>query len=127
MSRKSIRVLFTEADREKLEPILDALRAQKIQAVEAGRDKPVRGSSILAVFSEAFYADAGAQEQGGLVNINTATAEQLQTLKGVGPATADKIIEYRTLYGAFGSIEDIKNVSGIGDKTFDGFKDQITV
>ena len=62
-----------------------------------------------------------------MININTATAEELQTLKGVGPATANKSIEYRTTYGAFESVEDIKNVSGIGDKTFEGLKDQITV
>lgn len=61
------------------------------------------------------------------VNINTASSEELQTLKGIGPSTAQKIIEYRTLYGAFGSIEDITNVSGIGEKTFENIKDQITV
>ena len=66
-------------------------------------------------------------EAATLVNINTATSEELQSLKGIGPATADKIIEYRTMYGAFASIEDIKNVSGIGDKTYENIKDHITV
>ena len=79
MSRKTIQVLFAEADREKLEPILDALRAQNIQAVEAGRDKPARGSSILAVFSEAFYADAGAQDQ--LLNLLGTGAQNILPLQ----------------------------------------------
>lgn len=63
----------------------------------------------------------------GKVNINTADSTQLQTLTGVGPATAQKIIDYRTANGRFASIEDIKKVSGIGDKTFEKFKDDITV
>ena len=46
-------------------------------------------------------------------------------LNGVGPATAEKIISYRQENGRFDSIEDIKNVSGIGDKTFEKFKDKI--
>lgn len=53
-----------------------------------------------------------------IVNINTATKEQLDTLPGVGPATADKIIEYRQTNGPFQSVEDIKNVRGIGDAKF---------
>lgn len=61
----------------------------------------------------------------GKVNINTADSEQLQQLNGIGPATAEKIIDYRNEHGRFSSIEDIKNVSGIGDKTFDKFKDDI--
>jgi competence protein ComEA len=48
-------------------------------------------------------------------------------LRGVGPATADKIIEYRKEYGQFKSIEDIMNVSGIGEKTFENLKNFITV
>lgn len=62
-----------------------------------------------------------------LVNINMADSNTLQQLKGVGPSTADKIIQYRTENGNFQSIEDLKNVSGIGDKTFEKLKDQITV
>ena len=63
----------------------------------------------------------------GKVNINTADSTQLQTLNGVGPATAQKIIDYRQANGSFTSVEDIKNVSGIGDKTFEKLKDFITI
>jgi competence protein ComEA len=63
----------------------------------------------------------------GKVNINTATSEQLCTLSGVGESTAAKIIAYRQQNGSFSSIEDLKNVSGIGDKKFAAIKDSITV
>lgn len=61
------------------------------------------------------------------VNINTATSEQLQTLSGVGESTALSIIDYREKNGKFSSIEDIKNVSGIGDSKFEKIKDSICV
>jgi competence protein ComEA len=62
-----------------------------------------------------------------LIDINTATAEQLDTLPGIGPTTAQKIIDYRATNGPFGTIEDIMNVSGIGPTTFDNIKNLITV
>ena len=62
----------------------------------------------------------------GLVNINTATAEELKTLSGVGDVIAGRIIEYRSTH-VFSSIEDIKSVKGIGDSIFDSIKDYITV
>lgn len=62
----------------------------------------------------------------GLININTADSTTLQEIPGVGPATADKIIAYRSENGRFASKEDIKNVSGIGDKTYEKMKDKIT-
>ena len=61
------------------------------------------------------------------VNINTATAEQLQTLKNIGPAKADAIIAYRTEHGPFTSIEDLLKVDGIGEKTLNEIRDHITV
>ena len=61
------------------------------------------------------------------ININTADSSSLQEIPGVGPATADKIIQYRDANGRFQSIEDIRNVSGIGDKTFEKMKDKICV
>lgn len=70
---------------------------------------------------------AGGSAAGGKININTADSIALQQLNGVGPATAQKIIDYRTSNGSFKSIEDIKNVSGIGDKTFEKLKDYITI
>jgi len=64
---------------------------------------------------------------GGKVNINTATAAELETLPGIGPALAQRIVDYRTANGPFARVEDIKKVSGIGDKMFERIKDLITV
>jgi len=63
----------------------------------------------------------------GPVDINTATAEQLEGIKGIGAVKAEAIIQYRTLNGPFKTAEDIKSVSGIGDKLYEQIKDQITV
>ena len=62
-----------------------------------------------------------------LININTASSEELQKIPGVGPSTAEKIISYRLTYGKFNSIEDLINVSGIGNKTLEKMKGYITV
>jgi len=62
-----------------------------------------------------------------LVNINTASIEELDQLPGIGQTTAVRIIDYRTTNGPFGAIEDIINVSGIGTATYDEIKDLITV
>ena len=70
---------------------------------------------------------ASGRSSDGKININTADSTQLQELNGVGPATAEKIIDYRKQNGRFQSIEDIKNVSGIGDKTYEKLKDHIRV
>ena len=63
----------------------------------------------------------------GLININTATQTELETLDGIGPSTAKKIIDYREENGKFNSIEDIQNVSGIGDAKYAAIKNDICV
>ncbi len=63
----------------------------------------------------------------GKININNATATDLDGLPGVGPSIANKIIEYRKSKGDFKSIEELNNVSGIGDKKYDDIKGLITV
>jgi competence protein ComEA len=62
-----------------------------------------------------------------LININTATQAELETLSGIGPVTAQKIIAFREANGPFTSIEEIQKVSGIGPATFEKIKDFITV
>ena len=61
------------------------------------------------------------------VNLNTATAEQLATIPGVGPRMAERIIDYRQKNGGFKKIEDLMNVSGVGEKSFLKMKPLITV
>jgi competence protein ComEA len=70
-------------------------------------------------------------EQGGSdetkINLNSATLEEFETLPGIGPAKAATFVQYRDENGPFNKIEDIKNISGIGDKTFEKLKDYIFV
>jgi competence protein ComEA len=68
-----------------------------------------------------------AVQDGGIININTAGIEALDTLPGIGPSTAQKIIEYRDNNGPFTAKEDIMNVSGIGEAKFAQIEEFITV
>jgi competence protein ComEA len=80
---------------------------------------------IVPAIGEASAAGAGAVP--GKVNLNTADAAQLDTLPGVGPATAAKIIAWREQNGRFESIEDLLDVGGIGQAKFDGLRDLVTI
>jgi len=65
--------------------------------------------------------------EGGKININTAGAAELDKLSGIGPALAERIIQYRAEHGLFAKAEDLQNVSGIGPKTFEKMASQVTV
>ncbi|MCR1951848.1 helix-hairpin-helix domain-containing protein [Clostridium sp. DSM 100503] len=69
----------------------------------------------------------GSTSENGVININTATLEELQKINGVGEVKAKSIIEYREKNGGFKSIDEMKNIEGIGDKTFEKMKDKITI
>ena len=63
----------------------------------------------------------------GKVNLNLADSATLQTIPGIGPSKAERIIDYRTTQGRFKKAEDIMNITGIGEKTFESIRDYITV
>lgn len=69
----------------------------------------------------------GASSAGGKVNLNRATAAELDALPGVGPSTAEKIVTDREANGPFRTVEDLKRVSGIGDKKFADLADLVCV
>jgi comEA protein len=80
-----------------------------------------------ATYIVTVYTGVSSNLNGELININTASLEELDSLPGIGPTTAQKIIDYRIANGPFSIIEDIQNVSGIGPATFENIKDLITV
>lgn len=82
-------------------------------------------SAELKVTGEAGAAEE--RKQSGLININSATEKQLMELPGIGEAKAGSIIEYRSKVGQFTAIEELMNVSGIGEAMFEKIKDKITV
>ena len=72
-------------------------------------------------------AQAAAAKPAAMINLNTATVKELETLPGVGTRTAERIVEYRTKKGPFKKIEELMNVQGIGEKSFLKLKPQLTV
>jgi len=86
---------------------------------------PVEGEQISSNQANASNVNSSIE---GKVNINNATAGELeQKLSGIGPVLSQRIVEYRQAQGRFENIEDIKNVSGIGDKKYQDIKDEICV
>ena len=70
---------------------------------------------------------AEAQDEDGRIDLNTATAADLETLPGVGPVLAARILDYRAAYGPFRAVEELLNVSGIGEKKLEAIRSLVTV
>jgi competence protein ComEA len=85
------------------------------------------GGPMVAVADASSGTGMSAPAQTPPVNLNTATAADLEKLPGIGPATAARIVEYRKEKGPFKKIEELMNVKGIGEKTFLSLKPRITV
>lgn len=87
---------------------------------------PVKGEENLPTITNSSSANQNSEED-KIVDLNTATKENLKTLPGIGDVTADKIIQHREKQGGFKSIEDLKNVDGIGETKYSKVKDFIKV
>ena len=85
---------------------------------------PKIGEEVSEESVEVTNKEVSSQES-SKININTATIEELDTLPGVGEATANKIVNHRSENGEFKTVEEIKNVNGIGDKKFENIKELI--
>lgn len=100
-------------------------RAEKLQdhiaIVIPNKNDPNSQNTISSSVS------ASSTQGNSLVNLNTATDIELQSLPGVGPSKAKSIIEYREKNGGFKSIDEIKNIKGIGESSFEKLKDKITI
>ena len=124
-----------EKETEAMEKETDAME-KETDAMENETESAAENSSHAIQDSEDESENSTVKEQvkelvsekkSGKININTATSEELQSLKGIGPSTASSIIAYREEYGGFSSIEEIMNVKRIGEKTFAKIKDRISV
>jgi competence protein ComEA len=82
-------------------------------------------SSGAAGGAEGAAAGGGPGTAAGPISLNTATVDQLDELDGIGPATAQKILDWRKQHGGFRSVEDLQQISGIGPKRFESLKDKV--
>lgn len=88
---------------------------------------PASSELFSSVSRPAAENSSAPRANGAWINLNTATAEQLEALDGIGEELAGRIVAYRQEHGKFRSIGEIKNVSGIGDKKYEAIRDSITV
>jgi competence protein ComEA len=102
-----------EADLERINLALPVTDGQQVHVPRQGEDDPP------------VEPPSGQPAPGGKVNLNTADSAALESLPGIGPALAQRIIDYRQAHGPFERIEDLMQVSGIGEATFEEVKDLI--
>ena len=100
---------------------------KNIYMIDENNDANAKTSSQKSKKSNSKTTDDEKDEENKLININTASKEELLTITGIGESKAEAIISYREENGDFKTIEDIKNVTGIGDSLFEKIKEFITV
>jgi competence protein ComEA len=106
----------------------DLSQINRAAKLEDGRQVLVPARAAKATTASAPPAGAaGTVAPDQPVNLNTATLEQLDTLDGVGPATAQKILDYRTEHGGFGSVDELDQIPGIGEKRLAALRDRVRV
>jgi len=113
---KNTQAVATQKEIDELNQKIDELNASLQEVQNSNSDDSsgtVKGDSTSSVTDK--------------ININTASLSDLDKLDGIGPTYAQRIIDYRSANNGFKSIEEIKNVKGIGDKTFEKLKNQITI
>ena len=116
--------LTAEADVTELNRASKITDGQKIYVPTVGEQQ---AAAAVGGAESGAATTPGAGSSSGLVNINTASAAELQTLSGIGPSMAQSIIDERTKNGAFASVDDLMRVSGIGEKKLAKIKDCICV
>ena len=116
--------LTVEADVTGLNRASKIIDGQKIYVPTVGEQQ---AAAAVGGAESSAATTPGAGSSSGLVNINTASAAELQTLSGIGPSMAQSIIDERTKNGAFASVDDLMRVSGIGEKKLAKIKDCICV
>ena len=89
----------------------------------------IRRVAVILIFAVlvTFVSNLADAEHSAKVNINTATVEELMSLKGIGEKKAESIVEYREEIGSFATIDELKGVKGIGDKVFNKIKNHIAI
>jgi competence protein ComEA len=112
-----------EADLDRINLAVQLQDQQQVHVPRRGEE----ASLALPVLSSSNTDSRSGAISFSLVNINSASAAELETLPGIGPAFAQRIVDYREQNGPFASTEDIVNIKGIGPATFDKLKDLITV
>ncbi|WP_322786105.1 helix-hairpin-helix domain-containing protein [Caldanaerobius polysaccharolyticus] len=110
--------LMADADTSQVNLAKKLADEEKVYIPKKGEKLPQPAANVSTV--------GGETPAEGKININTASLQELDTLPGIGPVIAQRIIDYRNQNGPFKSIEEIKNVSRIGDKLYEQIKDKIT-
>lgn len=110
-------------------PLKDGDKIVVPKKASQGPENPEMHAGIQIPSTANQNQESGSLQSGGTskININTASAKELESLPGIGPVLAQRIVDYRAQKGGFKNIEEIKEVSGIGDKRFEAIKDLITV
>ena len=119
--------LAADADVERVN-LADYLRdAQQVHIPRRGSTPPPAPTPLGGGPAAGSRAGPGVAVSGGLVNVNTATQAELDTLPGIGPAYAERIIAYREAHGGFQRLEELLEVSGIGPARYAQIQDLVTI
>ena len=119
--------LPTSFDRARDLAVNSSEGAQSEMAFASGRATTVSGSPVVSLADQPATAPAPKRSHQGLLDLNRATEQDFDALPGIGPKLAERIMEYRQSVGAFHSLDELRDVKGIGKKKFERIRPLVTV